>query len=78
MFTCTLHGNHSNALVLYWNKQHEWEAEARQWFMTAVRYTKCSARTNYPAGQGAPYLSDGKTGDKGLCHGDEKEWPNTI
>ncbi len=35
-FTCTLHGDQANALVLYWNKQHKREAKARQWFMTAM------------------------------------------
>jgi hypothetical protein len=35
-FTCTLHGDHANALVRYWSKQHKREAKARQWFMAAV------------------------------------------
>jgi len=35
-FTCTLHGDQANALVLYWNKQHKREAKARQWFMAAM------------------------------------------
>ena len=35
-FTCTLHGDQANALVLYWNKQHKREAKARQWFMAAI------------------------------------------
>jgi hypothetical protein len=35
-FTCTLHGDQANALVLYWNKQYKREAKARQWFMAAM------------------------------------------
>lgn len=35
-FTCTLHGDQANALVLYWSKQHKREAKARQWFMAAM------------------------------------------
>lgn len=35
-FTCTLHGDQANALVLYWNKQHKREVRAKQWFMAAV------------------------------------------
>jgi hypothetical protein len=35
-FTCTVHGDQANALVLYWNKQHKREAKARQWFMAAT------------------------------------------
>lgn len=34
--SCTLHGDQANELVLYWNKQHKRESEARQWFMAAI------------------------------------------
>lgn len=34
--TCTLHSDQANTLVLYWNKQHKREVEARQWFMAAM------------------------------------------
>lgn len=35
-FTCSLHGDQASALVLYWSKQHEREAKARQWFIAAL------------------------------------------
>ncbi len=35
-FTCTMHGDQANALVLYWHKQHKKQREAKQWFMAAV------------------------------------------